>query len=362
VKPRQMVIRLTALLVVGVVAFAFIAFDVVQWRLGAQDYEVTVVLPRAGGIYPEAVVAYRGVTVGTVTALHLMAHQVDVEMAISPGTRIPIDSSAAVRELTAAGEQYLDLVPNSPGAPYLRNGDVIRNDVTVPVTVGAVLSDTGSLLRSLNGKDIQTINQALATGFGGTGGSLRSIVVAGQNAIQALEQAEPSTVQLIVDGRTVLTYLDATNNDLAQFSQGLDSLTNQIKNSNSDIVALLGNGVAAQNQVSALLNQDAGTFQSLTDNLATVGNVGESQQQAMQALFQVLPVFAQRIGTTASNGKINVELYFNTNNPVCTYVPGSSMPSPTQATGAPDLNRTCSSPAAGTLERGAGDAPGAAGG
>ena len=355
-RTRGLGFRLMALVVVAVAAFAYIAFDVVRWRLGAQDFPVTVVLPRAGGIYSEAVVTYRGVTVGRVTALHLTPTDVKVELEITPGTRIPVDTSASVRELTAAGEQYLDLVPRTAAPPYLHAGSVIKDHVAVPVAVGTVLANTGSLLQSLNPADVQTIDQALATGFGGTGADLREIVVAGQTVIGALEQAEPATVQLIVGGQTVLGFLNATHGALSQFSQSLDQLSAQLKSSNSDIVALLANGAASTAQVSQLLSQYSGSFQGSIDNLATVGNVGEAQQQAMQALFEVLPVFAGRIGATANNGRINVQLYINSTSPVCTYPPGS-LTEPTQATGAPNLGLSCPSPGPGLLVRGANNAP-----
>lgn len=353
-KARKSLMQVGALLVVGALAFAFIAFGVVQWRVGVQNFKVTVMLPRAGGIYSEALVDYRGVSVGKVTGVDLHPGGVAVQLSIKPGTRIPADSSASVRELTAAGEQYMDLVPGAARPPYLHNGSVIRSG-SVPVTVGTVLSDTGSLLASLNAKDIQTINQALATGFYGTGGDLRNIIVAGQNSIHALEQAEPSTVQLIVSGETVLKYLNATNGEFATFARGLDELTTQIRNSNGDINKLLTNGVSSQQQVSKLLSRYSGSFQNLSNNLATVGNVGNSQQPALKALFQVLPVFARRIGATTSGGHINVELYFNNRSPVCTYIPASQMPSPTQASAQAPLGRTCGS--GGSMVRGAANVP-----
>jgi phospholipid/cholesterol/gamma-HCH transport system substrate-binding protein len=356
VRTRGLGLRLVTLVVVGLAAFAYITFDVVRWRVGAQDFPVTVVLPRAGGIYPEAVVTFRGVTVGRVTALHLTPAEVDVDLEVAPGTHIPADASASVRELTAAGEQYLDLVPRTGDPPYLHPGSVIRANVSVPVAVGTVLADTGSLLQSLDPADVRTIDQALATGLGGAGGDLREIVVAGQTVIGALEQSEPATVQLIVGGQTVLGFLDATNGALSQFSRSLDQLSAQLKASNSDIVALLANGVASAGQVNRLLSQYSGSFQGAIDNLATVGNVGDAQQQAMQALFQVLPVFAGRIGATASNGRINVQLYVNSTSPVCTYGSGQ-LSEPTQSTGAPDLGRGCANPAPGSLVRGASNAP-----
>ena len=353
---RSLAVRMFALVAVVAVSFWYIAFEVAGWRLGAQDFHVQVMMARAGGIYTEADVTYRGVSVGRVDSLHPGPDGVTVSIELHPGTKIPLDSTAQVRELSAAGEQYLDLVPKTASPPYLTAGSVIPETSTAtPVPISQVLYDTSSLLNSLNGKDISTVTNELAKGFGGTGSDLRNIVVAAQNLVSALQQAEPLTVTLIDSGNTVLRTLDATNRSFGTFASSLDSLSGQLRASNSDIVALLANGIGTEKQVSKLLDQYSGTFVSALRNVGAVGKVTLAQLPAMQALFEALPVFAGRIGAVVHGGTLHVELTYNTSSPVCPYVSGSQTALPTQKTGAPDLNRDCAS--SGLLVRGADNAP-----
>ena len=354
---RGVWLRLGALLVLFLLGASYIAFDVVGAHLGSSPYTVTVQLPEAGGIYPAASVTYRGVSVGKVSALHLKPDVVDVELAISPGTRIPANVTASVHELTAAGEQYLDLVPTSSGGPYLHSGSVLREGPgAVPVSVGDLLANTGALLNSINTKDLSTVNQTLAAGFAGAGDSLRQIIVGGQVVAMALAEAEPATVDVIDAGNNVLQTLDDTNQAFGQFSASLNQLTTQLVHSNGDITGLLANGATASSQTSLLLQQYSQNFEGLIANSATVTNVGAQQPAAMQALFAALPVFGGRIASVARNGKIQVELYVNSSSPVCTYS-GAPTAGPTAATNSVYLNGSCTTQAPNLLQRGASTAP-----
>ena len=74
-----------ALAVVIVVGVYYIAFDVMQYHVTSQPFPVTVLMPSAGGLYSGADVTYRGVQVGTVTALDLDPRDVAVKLAIRRG-------------------------------------------------------------------------------------------------------------------------------------------------------------------------------------------------------------------------------------------------------------------------------------
>ncbi len=71
----------------------------------------------------------------------------------------------------------------------------------------------------------------------------------GQRLFNALVAAQPETVNLVVDGQTDLQTLEATDGDLATFAQGLASLTGQLRNSNTDVQALIRNSQAAEQQL-----------------------------------------------------------------------------------------------------------------
>ena len=147
--------RMIALAVVIVVGVYYIVFDVMQYRFTSQPFPVTVLMPSAGGLYSGADVTYRGVQVGTVTALDLGAGESGGQGRQSmPGSSIPDNGPVRVKELSALGEQYLDLQPASAAGPDLECGSVIpANRVILPTPIGTALVDLNTMLKSVNPQD-----------------------------------------------------------------------------------------------------------------------------------------------------------------------------------------------------------------
>jgi phospholipid/cholesterol/gamma-HCH transport system substrate-binding protein len=358
---RSILARLIALLVITVAGVYYIAFDAVGVHVVNQPYHIRVVLPSAGGIYQDAYVTYRGVEVGKVSSLDLQQNDVVVVLAINHGTRIPSNVTANVRELTAAAEQYMDLVPagGDPPGDYLQTGATIPEDRTsIPVSVGTLLDTVNTLVDSLSAQDLNTLSAALATGLRDAGGDLHSIIVDGNTLVSALQSAIPGTAELINAGHTVLSTFNATSNDFAQFSSNLDALSAQVKASNSALISLLQNGAAAGTALNGFLGQYANPTVGLIDDLAQSTNVAFQRQDAVRALFEVLPLFASDVAETVSGGQLHFKIDFNTADPVCSYTPGLPLPSPTQAVNSTaNLTGTCATVAPNLLQRGADKAP-----
>ena len=84
-----------------------------------------------GGIYENANVTYRGVTVGRVEGVGLTNDGVVAHMRLNSGTPVPDNVTATVKSVSAVGEQYIDLVPpENPSPAKLRNGANIGQDRT----------------------------------------------------------------------------------------------------------------------------------------------------------------------------------------------------------------------------------------
>lgn len=359
----QVLVRVGALVLVALLGAYFIAFDVIGWRIGAQPFNVTVELPRGGGLYSDGFVTYRGVDVGRISQMSLSPRGAVAILAIDPGTEIPANATAHVHELSVAGEQYLDLVPSSPHGPDLHAGSVIPKDHTVvPVSVFQLLSDAGQLIGSIKSSEVQTITDALGSGFRDTGQALRNITVAAQHLIAALQAAQAATVTLINSGASVLSTAQASSASIISFSQSLATITGQLSASNADIIAILDNGVPTEKAVEQFVQSDGAALIQLIKELDGLSDVTIAQQPAVVSLLQQLPAFVNNIADTASGGSVAVNIYYNSANTVCPYLTGAQTPEPTAATGAPDLMRMCTLQAPDLLQRGAAEVPVSSGG
>jgi phospholipid/cholesterol/gamma-HCH transport system substrate-binding protein len=363
VSKAQVWVRLTALVLVALLGVSYITFDVIGWRIGPQPFVVTVDLPRGGGLYSDGFVTYRGVDVGRISSLSLSPTGAVATLDIDPGTVIPANAIAHVHELSVAGEQYLDLVPSSPHGPVLHAGSLIaRNHTVVPVSVFQLLSDAGQLIGSIKSGEVQTITDALGSGFANTGQALRTITVTSQRLIAALEAARAATVTLINAGGSVLSTAQASSADIVSFSQSLATITAQLSASNADIVAVLNNGVPTEQAVQQFIQSNGTTLIQLIKELDGLSDVAIAQQPAVVSLLQQLPGFVNKIANSASGGSVAVNIYYNTSNSVCPYLTGTQTTEPTAATGAPDLMRTCTLQAPDLLQRGSAEAPVSSGG
>ncbi|MGD0084344.1 MAG: MlaD family protein [Acidimicrobiales bacterium] len=355
--------RMIALLAVIAIGVYYIAFDVLRFSVDSPRLAVTVVMPSAGGLYSGANVTYRGVQVGTVSALDLSPQDVTAKLSIYPGEHIPDNGHVYVKELSALGEQYLDLQPSSASGPYLGDGAVIpASRVVLPTPIGTALIDLGSMLKSINPANVQTFESFLTTAFIGTGPGLRTIIVTGQQLFNALVAAQPETVNLVVDGQTDLKTLEATDGDLATFAKGLASLTGQLRDSNSDLRGLIDNSAAAEQQLNPFLAANSAELKGVIANLAIDAQVSDQYQPEVRAIFELLPLVSSDLAGVAGGGQIHGVLDINTANTVCPYILGSQMPGPTQKVTSPALTNTCTSTAPDLLQHGASSNPAFPGG
>ena len=355
---RSLVPRMIGLVIVIVVGVYYIVFDVLQYRVVSQPFTVTVLMPSAGGLYTGADVTYRGVQVGTVTALDLNARHVAVKLAIDPGEHIPDNGPVLVKELSALGEQYIELDPKTGSHPDLQAGTLIpASRVTLPIPIGTALIDLGAMLKSLNPSDLQTVESFLTTAFVGTGPELRSIIVDGQRLFDALVAAQPETVNLVVDGKTDLHTLEATDGDLSTFSAGLASLTAELKDSNSNLQALIHNGAAAAQQLNPFLVANDASIAATISALATDSKVSDQYNSQVRAIFELLPVVSDDLAAVAYGGQVHGVIDLNTADTVCPYIVGAQMPGPTQPVANAPLDNNCSTSSPDMLQRGADSPP-----
>src|SRR5215472_19169016 len=178
-------IRLIAFALIGVLIIGYVWFHYANLGryLGLRGYYVVRLdMANSGGLYSGADVTYRGVSVGRVAAMRLTDTGIEVDLDISTSAPpIPASTQAAVADLSAVGEQYVDLRPVSATGPDLANGSVIPS-AQLPLPVTSLLISVNSLATSLPLKQLRQLTDELATGFGGQGANLGALID-GNNAL-----------------------------------------------------------------------------------------------------------------------------------------------------------------------------------
>ena len=327
-------------------------------------YTVQMELASAGGIFPQADVTYRGVSVGRVGVVRLTPTGVEADLNISSSApAIPADLKASVSNLSAVGEQYVDLRPATSSAPYLTQGSVIpRRDTTLPLPVTSLLTSVNELATSIPLPELRIVLNNLAIGFVGTSTSLQALIDGQSKFIRASGSALTQTTTLIEDGQTVLATQNAEAAAFRSFAASSRLLAAQLVASDADLRRLFANGAAAATQVSGLITDNTPALGALIANLLTTAQITLTRGPALQETFSALPaaIAAGSTVITTKGARFGVALTFFNPLPCTAGYQGTKVRNGLDTSPGPPPNTTarCTSPASSGIDvRGSAHAP-----
>ncbi|MDJ1642558.1 MCE family protein [Streptomyces pakalii] len=257
-------------------------------------YTVTVQLPQTGGLYTHSNVTYRGVSVGRVGPIELTEKGVEAELRIEKDApRIPDSLTAVVANLSAVGEQYVDLRPTRTEGPFLGNGSVIDEaDTTIPAPPTDVLTSVDDLASSVNLESLRTVVEELGAAFEGRGDDLQVLLDTSGDFIDAADQALPVTTRLMADGEQVLRTQAEQGKALKGFAKGAKELAAELKGSDADLRRLIATTPDAAVQISGLLRDVDPAFGVVVANLLTTSEVAVTRQRGLEEILVKLPAVA----------------------------------------------------------------------
>ena len=360
---RRVKIQLVIFLIMSLLGIAWTGAKYVGISRPGSTFTVFADFAESGGIFSNAEVLERGVLVGRVGELKLTDDGVRVTMNIDSKwkNKIPKDSDAIVANLSAVGEQYVDLRPVSAQGPMLKAGDVIPVDRTrVPVETSKILLDLDRFVRSVDKEQLTTVLEELGKAFDGTGPDLRRLIEQGDKLTLAATDALPETKALIRDGQTVLATQKDVGGDLRTFSTNLSLLAQQLVTSDPDIRKVFDNGVKSSQELDSLLKANESTLPSLLGNLVTLGDIQAARLPGLRTILVAYPPNVANGFFTAAGGKAHFGLVYEQNPPVCKVGYESTQK---HANGPADwgkkanLNTYCNEPPTTSNARGAKQAP-----
>jgi phospholipid/cholesterol/gamma-HCH transport system substrate-binding protein len=326
---RTAKLQILAFVLVSVLGIGYVGIRYVGLgdRLLGGSYLVHLDLARAGGIFPNAPVTYRGVPVGRVTAVRLRGDGVRADLRLQRDVRVPDDLRAVVAQRSAVGEQYVDLRPERDAGPYLGDGAVIPADRTgVPLAPELLLANLDALVRSVDPDDLSVLITELGTAFEGNEAVLARILDAGDALLTEASTRLPETLALIHDGRTVLTTQAESAEALRRWAAGLARLAATVRAADPDLRRLLAAGPPAGRELVALLRGLDPSIGTLLGNLVTVNGIAARRLPGIEQLLVVYPIaVAGGFTVTPGDGTAHLGLVLNVNDPPsCVYRGGAT--------------------------------------
>lgn len=307
-----------ALAVTLVLCIIYLYGGVLGLSLTRSPDTVTVRLDQTGGLFEGSGVTYRGVRVGTVKEIRLDAPGVVVEADLNTDRKIPADSTVAVRSLSPAGEQFLDIQPHSSGPPYLHNGTLVGTaDTTTPTSVAKTLGSVDRLIGQIDEKDVGTILGELADAFQDPE-DLGSLLSATQSLLKRIDDAWPETLSTLRNGKVVLTTGIDKTDQFAEFASSSKDLAAFLRAYDPKARAILDRTPAQMEQIRALVSEVALRMPPFLRNSVQLTGIVSSRDQQLRALLREFPAGLGTLAGTLYEGSFHVNMWVSPGT-VCDY-------------------------------------------
>ncbi|MDQ1742148.1 MAG: phospholipid/cholesterol/gamma-HCH transport system substrate-binding protein [Pseudonocardiales bacterium] len=327
---RSTKVQLLLFVVLSLLGISYVGFSYVglgSTLFGPTGCTVSANFPDSGGIFTNAEVTYRGVTVGKVGQLHLLDYagpdgrqirgvRVDLNLGSCSRPAIPADAQAYVSDRSAVGEQYVNLEPSGKDGPYLTDGAVLRKAGQVPIATQVLLQNLDDLVSNVDSAKLNVLITELGQAFGGRGPDLQALLDSGDQLLARARQALPETLKLIDNGQTVLkTQLDS-GSAIKGWAHNLNLLTAQLKSSDADLRTLLGDGPGELDTVRQFLAGNRSDLDLLLANLTSVNQILVSHLDGIRTILVIYPsAVAGGFTVTPGDGTAHFGVVLNVDDP-----------------------------------------------
>ncbi|MBJ7464501.1 MAG: MCE family protein [Mycolicibacterium sp.] len=273
---------------VGAIALLYIR---VPDRLGLGTYDVTANFVAGGGLYENANVTFRGVQAGRVEWVRLTDDGVTAQMRINSDVKIPANSTATVKSVSAIGEQYVDFVPTADPSPTtLQNGAVIPEERTaIPQEVAELLREADRLVSSVDSARLEDLLREAFKAFNGSGPELARLLQSVRVLVDKANESWPQTSSLIDQAGPFLEAQIRSGEDIRSLADGLARFTSEVKDADPQLRTLLQITPDAAAVASDTFSGIRPSFPVLAANLANFGRVGVIYRKSIEQALVIFP-------------------------------------------------------------------------
>ena len=332
------IFAIVTVLTVGAISIFYLHLPA---AVGIGSYKVTADFVAAGGLYQNANVTYRGVTIGRVEAVNLSDQSVVAHMRLNSGTPVPENVTATVKSVSAIGEQYVDLVPpDDPSRTMLRNGSNIDEQHTaIGQDVAGLLTEADNLVNSIGDARIQDLLRETFKAFNGSGPELARMIQSSRLLVDEANANYGQINQLIDQAGPFLDAQIRSGDDIKSLSEGLARFTTELANADPQLRSTLQTVPGATAEANELFSGIRPSFPVLAANLANFGRIGVIYSKSLEHALVVFPALMAALLTVGGGvpadegGKLDFKIALN-NPPTCQtgFVPPSEMRSPADET------------------------------
>jgi phospholipid/cholesterol/gamma-HCH transport system substrate-binding protein len=285
---QLMIFAIVTVITVGAISIFYLH---VPAAVGIGAYSVDANFVAGGGLYENANVTYRGVTVGRVESVGLSNDGVVAHMRLNSGTPVPDNVIATVKSVSAVGEQYVDLVPpDEPSQSKLRNGASIDQAHTrIGQDISGLLSEADRLVSSIGDSRLQDLLRETFKAFNGSGPELARLIQSSRLLVDEANANYGQVTQLIDQAGPFLDAQIRSGDDIKSLSEGLARLTGEVANADPQLRSVLQNVPGTTAEANTTFAGIRPTFPVLAANLANFGRIGVIYNKSIEQALVIFP-------------------------------------------------------------------------
>lgn len=270
-------------------------------------YHVRIDLPDAGGLHARSDVSYRGQHIGTVDAVALTDAGVQATLSIDHGVQIPRDSAYVVADLSAVGEQYLDIRPRTAAGPFLADGALVdARTATLPLPTWRLLADTQHILRRIDVADIRTISREVTAVFGHGDIGLPDLIDQVGRTLDLADELSPQVFSLLGRAQTPLRTAADLDPQIRRFVTNAATIAAALRRSDPAVARLLDQGAVVIPVVADEFAKNTPTLVSLLDTGTPVAEMAAAHVPGLEHWYAWTPrqLHAMAVSTRAGAGHV----------------------------------------------------------
>lgn len=251
----------------GILILVYMSLRIGGISFGREEgYTLYVSFASASGLDKDASVRVAGVEIGKVKVIELRGNRAYLTLHIKPDVKLGKDFSAVLTTKGLLGEKYLELIPGSPNAPPLKDGDEITRTISY--------ADMDKLMTILSDVaiDIKKVTETMSHVLGGPEGETTL-----KNIIKNIENISFRVDRLVA----------ANDEKFGRIMSNLDEFTGMVKTDGPRISKELQDAVRSMNDaftntsanLNRLIDENRG---DLKDGVANLKVAAVKLQEAME--------------------------------------------------------------------------------
>ncbi len=314
---------------INLIAFLLISFGLI-YAMATQvltilqgRYTVDAIFTDAGGVFTDQEVTYRGMTVGQVGEMEVVEEGVKIELLIEEDYQIPAENvGARVMFKSAVGEQFVDILPESKGEPYLEDGDTIPvSRTSIPVSTQALLSTTQSVLEGVPPDALAGALESLSEGLAGQGSDIALLLESLADLSDLFADRAPEVVGILENGTQVGDAFLRSKEEFTNAIRDLILVADLLADNRGNLERLMTNANILSDELVELIRENRGVLNQVIKEFADINEFQAAKGEDIAELIEKLPNALENVIKTfeSKTGLVRFGLVQDNANHGCDY-------------------------------------------